>query len=93
MHLSIFTLCLQLLTVYSPKYDSNGKFWPIVHNSTIFSLVLMHIIAIGIFGLKKMPLASGFMIPLPVMTLLFNNYCQRRFIPLFKSYPAEVIDD
>ncbi|WOH05139.1 hypothetical protein DCAR_0624552 [Daucus carota subsp. sativus] len=81
----------QLLTVYSPKYDSNGKFWPIVHNSTIFSLVLMHIIAIGIFGLKKMPLASGFMIPLPVMTLLFNNYCQRRFIPLFKSYPAECL--
>ncbi|KAL8097821.1 CSC1-like protein HYP1 isoform X2 [Apium graveolens] len=81
----------QLLTVYSPKHETNGKFWPIVHNSTIFSLVLMHIIAIGIFGLKKIPLASGFMIPLPVMTLLFNNYCQKRFIPLFKSYPAECL--
>ncbi|KAK1359542.1 putative calcium-dependent channel, 7TM region phosphate [Heracleum sosnowskyi] len=81
----------QLLTVYSPKHETNGKFWPIVHNSTICSLVLMHIIAIGIFGLKKIPLASGLMIPLPVMTLLFNNYCQRRFIPLFKSYPAECL--
>ncbi|KAL1824486.1 hypothetical protein ACET3Z_011264 [Daucus carota] len=81
----------QLLNVYAPKYETNGKFWPIVHNLTIFSLVLMHIIAFGIFGLKKMPLASGFMIPLPVMTILFNNYCRRRFLPMFSSYAAECL--
>ncbi|KAK1383583.1 Calcium-dependent channel [Heracleum sosnowskyi] len=81
----------QFLTVYSPKYETNGKFWPIVHNSTIFSLVLMHIIAFGIFGLKNIPLASSFMIPLPVMTLLFNNYCHKRFLPMFDSYAAECL--
>lgn len=81
----------QLLNVYAPKYETAGMFWPIVHNSTIFSLILMHVIAIGIFGLKKLPLASSLIIPLPVLTLIFNAYCQNRFLPLFKAYPTECL--
>ncbi|XP_050379817.1 CSC1-like protein HYP1 [Argentina anserina] len=81
----------QLLNVYAPKYETGGTFWPIVHNSTIFSLVLMHIIGIGIFGIKKLALASSFMIPLPILTLLFNGFCRNRFLPIFKSYPVECL--
>lgn len=77
--------------MYAPKYEAGGRFWPIVHDSTIFSLVLMHIIAIGIFGLKKLPLASSLIIPLPILTLLFHEYCQKRFLPIFKAYPNEVL--
>ena len=29
-------------------------------------------------------------LPLPILTLLFNEYCQKRFFPIFKAYPAEV---
>ncbi|XP_077224006.1 hyperosmolality-gated Ca2+ permeable channel 2.3 isoform X3 [Tasmannia lanceolata] len=79
----------QLLNVYSPKFETGGKFWPIVHNSTVFSLILMQIIAIGIFGLKKLPLASSLMVPLPLLTLLFNEYCRKRFLPIFQRYSAE----
>lgn len=81
----------QLLNVYAPKYETGGKFWPIIHNSTIFSLVLMHIIAIGLFGLKDLPLASSLTIPLPILTLLFNEYCRKRFLPIFKAYAAECL--
>ncbi|KAK1273656.1 hypothetical protein QJS04_geneDACA007914 [Acorus gramineus] len=81
----------QLLNVYVPKFETGGKFWPIVHNSTIFSLILMHAIAIGIFGLKKLPLASSLIVPLPVLTLLFNEYCRKRFLPIFKAYSAEAL--
>ncbi|XP_061366002.1 CSC1-like protein HYP1 [Gastrolobium bilobum] len=81
----------QLLNVYVAKYETGGEFWPTVHNYTIFSLVLMHIIVIGIFGLKKLPLASGLTLPLPILTLLFNEYCQKRFFPIFKAYPAECL--
>ncbi|KAJ4960440.1 hypothetical protein NE237_020350 [Protea cynaroides] len=81
----------QLLNVYDPKFETGGKFWPIVHNSTIFSLVLMHILAVGLFGLKKLPLASSLCIPLPILTLLFNEYCRKRFLPIFKAYPAECL--
>ncbi|KAL3346719.1 hypothetical protein AABB24_025259 [Solanum stoloniferum] len=79
----------QLLNVYAPKYETDGKLWPIVHDSMIFSLILMHVIAIGIFGLKKLPLASSLTVPLPILTLVFNSYCRRRFLPMFKSYSVE----
>ncbi|KAB2610284.1 CSC1-like protein HYP1 [Pyrus ussuriensis x Pyrus communis] len=81
----------KFLNVYEPKYETGGRFWPTVHNSTIFSLVLMHIIAIGMFGLKEIPLAAGLIIPLPILTLLFNEYCRKRFLPIFQDYPAECL--
>ncbi|POO03476.1 Calcium-dependent channel [Trema orientale] len=79
----------QLINVYAPRYETAGKFWPIVHNSMIFSLVLMHAIAVGIFTLKKLPKASTFVFPLPILTLLFNEYCRKRFLPIFVAYSAE----
>lgn len=79
----------QFIKVYMPKYDTAGRFWPIVHNSMIFSLVLMHAIAVGIFTLKKLPVASTLIFPLPVFTLLFNEYCRKRFLPNFMGYAAE----
>ncbi|KAL3624156.1 CSC1-like protein hyp1 [Castilleja foliolosa] len=81
----------QLLNVYAPMFETGGKFWPVVHDATIFSLILMHVIAIGIFGLKKVPLASSLTVPLPILTLIFNSYCRRRFLPSFKGYPAECL--
>ncbi|KAJ0980225.1 hypothetical protein J5N97_008480 [Dioscorea zingiberensis] len=81
----------QLLNVYMPKYETGGRFWPIVHNSTIFSLILMQAVAFGIFGLKKLPLASSLILPLPALTLLFNDYCRKRFLPIFHAFPAETL--
>jgi hypothetical protein len=80
---------MQFIKVYAPKYETGGNFWPIAHNSTIFGLMLMHAIAIGIFTLKKLPSASSLIFPLPILTLLFNEYCRKRFLPLFASYSAE----
>lgn len=79
----------QFLKVYAPKYETGGRFWPIVHNSMIFSLLLMHAIAVGIFTLKKLSLASTLIFPLAILTLLFNEYCRKRFLPIFIAYSAE----
>lgn len=81
---------VQFINVYAPKYETAGKFWPTVHNSMIFSLILMHAIAVGIFTLKKLSVASTLIFPLAVLTLLFNEYCRKRFLPIFSAYPAEV---
>ncbi|XP_039140092.1 CSC1-like protein RXW8 [Dioscorea cayenensis subsp. rotundata] len=78
----------QILNVYCSKYETGGRMWPIMHNTTIFSLVLSQIIALGVFGLKKSPVSAGFMIPLVILTLLFNEYCRQRFNPIFKSLSA-----
>ncbi|PIA64642.1 hypothetical protein AQUCO_00100246v1 [Aquilegia coerulea] len=79
----------QFLNVYVTKYESGGQIWPVVHNTTIFSLVLSQVIALGVFGLKHSPVASGFTIPLVILTLLFNEYCRQRFYPIFKSISAQ----
>ncbi|KOM56547.1 hypothetical protein LR48_Vigan10g243900 [Vigna angularis] len=44
-----------------------------------------------IFRNQKLPLASILTIPLPILTLLFNEYCQKRFFPIFKDYPVECL--
>lgn len=82
---------MQFINVYEPKYETGGMFWPMIHYTMIFSLVLMHGIAIGLFALKKMELATYLLVPLPVFTLLFNEFCRKRFMPIFTAYPAEVL--
>ncbi|XP_006650400.1 CSC1-like protein RXW8 isoform X2 [Oryza brachyantha] len=83
----------QFLNVYCTKYDTGGLYWPIAHNTTIFSIVLTQIICLGVFGLKKSPVAAGFTVPLIILTLLFNQYCSNRLLPLFKTLPAQDLID
>ncbi|GFY98402.1 Early-responsive to dehydration stress protein [Actinidia rufa] len=51
----------------------------------------MHAIALGIFTVKKLPMASTSIVPLPILTLLFNAYCRKRFLPMFIAYSAETL--
>ncbi|KAG6532793.1 CSC1-like protein RXW8 [Zingiber officinale] len=79
----------QILNVYSTSYDSGGRMWPIVHNTTVFSLVLTQIIALGVFGIKASQMASAFTIPLLIITLLFSEYCKKHFYPIFRDLSAQ----
>ncbi|XP_010490656.1 PREDICTED: CSC1-like protein At1g10090 isoform X1 [Camelina sativa] len=81
----------QIINVYITKYESGGQYWPVFHNTTIFSLILSQVIALGFFGLKLSTVASGFTIPLILLTLLFSEYCRQRFAPIFQKYPAEIL--
>uniref|UniRef100_A0A453JGP7 CSC1-like protein RXW8 n=2 Tax=Aegilops tauschii subsp. strangulata TaxID=200361 RepID=A0A453JGP7_AEGTS len=83
----------QLLNVYRMRYDSGGLYWPIVHNTVIFSLVLTQVICFGVFGLKESPVAAGFTIPPIFFILSFNQYCRTRFLPLFKTFPSQDLID
>ncbi|KAL3617852.1 hypothetical protein CASFOL_038173 [Castilleja foliolosa] len=80
----------QIINVYVTEYESGGLYWPIVHNTTIFSLVLTQIIALGVFGLKESPVSLAFTFPLIICTLLFHQYCRHRFNPVFRKIPAKV---
>ncbi|KAK1645313.1 hypothetical protein QYE76_063118 [Lolium multiflorum] len=83
----------QFINVYCTRYDTGGLYWPIAYNTTIFSIVLTQIICLGVFGLKKSPVAAGFTVPLIILTLLFNQYCRMRLLPLFRTFPAQVLID
>lgn len=83
-------ISFQFLNVYVTKYESGGKLWPTAHKTIIVSLVLMQVIALGVFGIKGSSVAIGFTIPLIVGTILFHEYCRQRFNPIFKYNAAEV---
>ncbi|MED6209325.1 CSC1-like protein rxw8 [Stylosanthes scabra] len=83
----------QILNVYVTKYDGGGKLWPIAHNAVIFSLIVSQIIALGVFGLKRSTVSSGFIIPLVIGTVLFHIYCRQRFQPAFRTLATQVLID
>lgn len=89
--LAYLVYCNQILNVYVTPYQSGGKFWPLIHTTFIFSLVLTQIIAGGVFGLKRSTIASAFTFPLIICTLLFSEYCRQRFHPIFKENVAEIL--
>ncbi|KAK4277372.1 hypothetical protein QN277_015382 [Acacia crassicarpa] len=83
----------QLVNVYVTKYDSGGGFWPIAHSTTVFALIFTQIVALGVFGMKRATVASGFTIPLLILTILFHEYCRQRFLPIFKNNSAQILID
>lgn len=81
---------LQILNVYEPSYETGGQFWPFIHGQIIFGLFVMQITMLGLFGVKDLPKASSACIPLPIITLLFNEFCKERFLPVFERYSLQV---
>ncbi|KAK7849882.1 csc1-like protein [Quercus suber] len=71
--LAYFVYRNQIVNVYTSKHDTGGQFWPLVHNTTIFSLIITQITTLGAFGIKRSPVASGFTIPLIICTLIVNE--------------------
>ncbi|XP_076950622.1 hyperosmolality-gated Ca2+ permeable channel 2.1-like [Bidens hawaiensis] len=79
----------QIMNVYYVKYQTDGSYWTLAHNATIFSLILTQVVAGILFGMKKSSTASTCTIPLIVCTALFNVFCKNRFLPLFKNRSAQ----
>ncbi|XP_059311717.1 CSC1-like protein At3g54510 isoform X2 [Lycium ferocissimum] len=75
----------QIEDVYITTYETCGLYWPYIHHYIIVAIILMQVTMIGLFGLKAKPSASFSVIPLLVVTILFNEYCKIRFLPTFKQ--------
>lgn len=80
----------QIMNMYEPAYETGGQYWPHVHNRVVVSLFLMQLIGVGIFGVKEKTAASTATIPLLIITLVFNYYCNMRFLPAFRHLPVEI---
>ncbi|KAL8172073.1 hypothetical protein V2J09_023877 [Rumex salicifolius] len=86
--LAIIVYQNQILNVYLFEYDTGGNYWPVVHNSIIFSMILAQILASGVFSVQGSA-CSLFSIALVVFTLVFNQFCRNRFLPIFKGIAAQ----
>ncbi|KAG6573819.1 CSC1-like protein, partial [Cucurbita argyrosperma subsp. sororia] len=79
----------QIKDVYATTYDTFGLYWPQIHRHIIIAIILMQVTMIGLFGVKSKPAASISTIPLPLITLYFNEHCKSRFLPTFHCYPIQ----
>ncbi|MCO5614229.1 hypothetical protein L7F22_068509 [Adiantum nelumboides] len=80
----------QIMNVYEPAYETGGQYWPHVHNRVIASLFLLQLIGVGIFGVKEKTAASTASLPLLLITLIFNHYCNMRFLPAYRHLPVQI---
>ncbi|KAL5647559.1 hypothetical protein ACJX0J_041914, partial [Zea mays] len=78
----------QFLNVYRTRFDIGGLYWPIAHNTTIFSLVHTHILCASVFDTKESWVALCLTIPLMSCTLSFHLY-YRKSLLLFKTVPTK----
>ncbi|VAH55279.1 unnamed protein product [Triticum turgidum subsp. durum] len=79
----------QVLRVYVPSYESNGRMWPHMHTRIIAALMIYQATMIGIISLKKF-YYSTILTPLLVISLIFARTCHARFYPAFAKTPLEV---
>ena len=70
------------------EYESNGRMWPHIHTRIVAALVIYQLTMIGYFGVKKFHYAP-FLIPLPVLTLIFSYICHTRFYAGFNHVPLQ----
>ncbi|KAM0841614.1 hypothetical protein ACQ4PT_058901 [Festuca glaucescens] len=79
----------QVLRVYVPSYESNGRMWPHMHTRIIAALMIYQATMIGVIGLKKF-VYSPILVPLIPISLIFAYTCHTRFYPAFAKTPLEV---
>ncbi|KAL1288911.1 hypothetical protein AAHE18_20G018600 [Arachis hypogaea] len=79
----------QALKVYVPSYESYGRMWPHIHNRILASLILYQVTMLGYFGVQKFYYAP-FLIPLPLLSVLFGFVCAKKFYPAFERPTLEV---
>ncbi|PRQ29543.1 putative calcium-dependent channel, 7TM region phosphate [Rosa chinensis] len=79
----------QALKVYCPAYESYGRFWPHMQVRILAALLLYQVTMFGFFGVKKFVYAP-FVIPLPILSLIFCYVCSKKFYRFFKDAALEV---
>ncbi|KAJ4953008.1 hypothetical protein NE237_029840 [Protea cynaroides] len=79
----------QIINVYHQEYESAAAFWPHVHSRIIGSLLISHLLLLGLLSTKKAANSTPLLVILPILTLWFHKYCKSRFEPAFRKYPLE----
>ena len=83
----------QLVHVFVQQFESGGSFWPVVYSKMSSSLLIAQICLVGILGLKEVPAPAALVVPLPIITLLFDRYIHQAIKVKLHSVPlAQLVD-
>lgn len=63
--------------------------WPHIHIRIIAALILYQLTMVGYFGVKEFHY-TPFLIALPILSLIYVFFCQKKFARAFQSVPLEV---
>lgn len=80
----------QVLKVYVPSYESYGRMWPHLYTRILASLILYQSTMVGYFLAKKFFYTPPFLIPLPIISLIFGFICKNKFYRFFQSTALDV---
>ncbi|KAK9093319.1 hypothetical protein Syun_028230 [Stephania yunnanensis] len=80
----------EALKVYVPSYESYGRMWPHMHMRIVAVLVIYKITMLGYFGAKKFVYAA-FLVPLPILSIIFAYICSKIFYRFFSHDALEVL--
>lgn len=75
--------------MYIPSYESFGRMWPHMHVRVLAALVIYQITMLGYISLKKF-LYAPFIVPLPILSVVFAYICNKRFYRAFANTSLEV---
>ncbi|XP_057463559.1 CSC1-like protein ERD4 [Actinidia eriantha] len=79
----------QVLKVFVPSYESYGRMWPHINTRVVAALFLFQVTMCGFFIIKQFYYAP-FLIPLPILSLIFAFVCQKKFYHFFQATALEV---
>ncbi|OMP04995.1 hypothetical protein COLO4_09139 [Corchorus olitorius] len=79
----------QVINVYDQNYESGASFWPDVHRRLIISILISHVLLIGLLSTKQIKQSTIALLPLPVLTFWFHRYCKGRFESAFVRFPLQ----
>ncbi|KAJ2983458.1 hypothetical protein NUW58_g6246 [Xylaria curta] len=82
--LGYFVYKYQLLYSMDQPQHATGRAWPMICSRVILGLISFQVVMLAILVLRKAFYEAVLIIPLVVLTLWYNYYFQRHFIPLTK---------
>lgn len=83
----------QLVHVFVQRFESGGTFWPVVYSKMSSSLLIAQLCLVGIFGLKEVPAQAVLVVPMPILTLLFDRYIHHAIKEKVVSLPLPQLVD
>ncbi|KAI0817634.1 hypothetical protein GGR55DRAFT_28938 [Xylaria sp. FL0064] len=82
--LGYFVYKYQLLYSMDQPQHATGKAWPMICRRIILGLVSFQVVMLAILVLRKAFFEAALIAPLVVLTLWYNYYFHRQFVPLTK---------
>lgn len=79
----------QVLKVYVPSHETYGKMWPCINTQIVAALFAFQFTMFVAFDLKSLFSASLVVVPLLILSILFDCFCRQRYGKFFKNMALE----